>query len=285
MGVWSWDHLLDKWIDNITPGKPKRIQKMPPLRMASRNFRTTRTELSDDLQSIDNARMTAVINMELERLNFEIACLQKKKKHVAERTKIHVLLAGEESRRKQWTCGRFCREEHATHNDWIPANGSERILAIRLSTQAGPVNLMSIYSPTLCSISESKYQFYEEFDATISRIPKTEQLYLTLMQEWVLIMRHGLPVSDTMAWGKWMKMDRDYSSCAAIMNFPSQTLSLKTNHVANCPGYIPGQVIRTNLTSFSHRCPQHTLLPQRGLWHWFSMTPSDTYSQSPTQGA
>ena len=51
---------------------------MPALRMASWNFRTTRTELSDDLQSIDNARMTAVIDMELDRLNFEIACLQKK---------------------------------------------------------------------------------------------------------------------------------------------------------------------------------------------------------------
>ena len=61
-------------------------------------------------------------------------------------------------------------------------------------------------------------------------------------------MRHGVPVSDTMAWGTLMKMDRDYSSCATIMNCPSQTLSLKTNHVAKCLEYIPGQITGTNLT-------------------------------------
>ena len=54
-----------------------------------------------------------------------------------------------------------------------PTNGSECIL-----TQAGPVNLMSIYAPTLCSTPESQDQFYEELHAAISRIPKTEQLFL-----------------------------------------------------------------------------------------------------------
>ena len=58
------------------------------------------------------------------------------------------------------------------------ANGSELILAIRLSIQVGPVNHTSIYASTLCSAPESKDQFYEKFDAVISRSHKTEQLYM-----------------------------------------------------------------------------------------------------------
>ena len=48
-----------------------------------------------------------------------------------------------------------------------------------------------------------------------------------------------------------MNENGDYSSCVAIMNCPSQPLSLKTNHVAKCTGDIPGQVIGINLTSSS----------------------------------
>ena len=59
-----------------------------------------------------------------------------------------------------------------------PADGSERSLTTRLSTNAEPVNPTSVYAPTLCSTPESKDQFYEELDAAISRIPKTEQIYL-----------------------------------------------------------------------------------------------------------
>ena len=72
MGVWNLEHPLDKWIDNITPGKSNRIKKIPALRMASWNVRTMLTGLTDDLQSIDNARKTAVIDMELDRLNIDI---------------------------------------------------------------------------------------------------------------------------------------------------------------------------------------------------------------------
>ena len=70
---------------------------MPGLQMANRNVRTMRTELTDDLQSIDNAHKTTVIDMELDRLNTDIACLQETRlADSAERTAIHVLLAGEE---------------------------------------------------------------------------------------------------------------------------------------------------------------------------------------------
>ena len=39
-----------------------------------------------------------------------------------------------------------------------------------------------------------------------------------LMQEWEPIMKHGLHVLDTMAWGKMNEMARDFLSSAAIMD-------------------------------------------------------------------
>ncbi|XP_037774603.1 craniofacial development protein 2-like [Penaeus monodon] len=59
-----------------------------------------------------------------------------------------------------------------------PSTGSARILSLRLSTFSGPVNILSIYAPTLCSSAETKDQFYEELDTTIRDIPAMEQLYL-----------------------------------------------------------------------------------------------------------
>ena len=40
-----------------------------------------RTGLTDDLQSIDNALKTAVIDMELDRLNIDIACTYQREPH------------------------------------------------------------------------------------------------------------------------------------------------------------------------------------------------------------
>ena len=54
MGVWSLEHLLNKWINNITSDKSKRIKKMPSaLRMASWKFRIMRTGLTNDLELVD----------------------------------------------------------------------------------------------------------------------------------------------------------------------------------------------------------------------------------------
>ena len=56
-------------------------------------------------------------------------------------------------------------------------------------------------------------------------------------------MRHGLVVSETMDWG--IKMDRNYSSCAAILNSPSQTLSLK--HMSQRSGQLDFVITRRDL--------------------------------------
>ncbi|XP_037794156.1 uncharacterized protein LOC119589633 [Penaeus monodon] len=59
-----------------------------------------------------------------------------------------------------------------------PSSGTARILSLRPSTFSGPVNILSVHAPTLCSSAEIKDQFYEELDATIRDIPATDQLYL-----------------------------------------------------------------------------------------------------------
>ncbi len=56
--------------------------------------------------------------------------------------------------------------------------GTPRILSLHLSTSSGPVNILSIYAPTLCSSAETKDTFYDELETTIKEIPTTEHLFL-----------------------------------------------------------------------------------------------------------
>ena len=58
----------------MTPSKThKNKKKLPALRIASWNVRTMTAGLSDDLQQIDAARKTAIIDAELHRLDIDIA--------------------------------------------------------------------------------------------------------------------------------------------------------------------------------------------------------------------
>jgi len=139
------------------------------------------TGISDDLLQVDDTRKTAIINRELSKLNIDIAALQETR------------LPSDGSLKEQdytffWQ-GKSIEEprQHgvgfAVKNTLLPSiqppsGGSERILSLRLSTSSGPVNILSIYAPTLCSSSETKDQFYDELDAAISNIKASEQIYL-----------------------------------------------------------------------------------------------------------
>ena len=50
--------------------------KQPALRVATWNVRTMCAGISDDLQLINEARKTAIIDLELKRLNIDIAAIQ-----------------------------------------------------------------------------------------------------------------------------------------------------------------------------------------------------------------
>ena len=60
----------------------------------------------------------------------------------------------------------------------LPIAGTQCILALRLSTSAGCVTIISIYAPTLCSTPEVKDQFYEELYAAVGKAPEMENLLL-----------------------------------------------------------------------------------------------------------
>ncbi len=136
---------------------------------------------SDELQQVDDARKTAVINRELKRLDIDIAALQETR------------LPSSGSLREQdytffWQ-GKEPEEPRihgvgfAVRNSMLssiepPSGGTPRILSLHLSTSSGPVNILSIYAPTLCSSAETKDTFYDELETTIKEIPTTEHLFL-----------------------------------------------------------------------------------------------------------
>ncbi|XP_076469990.1 uncharacterized protein LOC143300280 [Babylonia areolata] len=126
----------------------------------------------------EHGRKTAIIDREL---NIDIAALQETR----------LPLSGSLKEQKHtffWQSKK--REEPRLHGVGFalrnsplscvepPHSGTARILALRLSTSSGPVNLLGIYAPTLCSSAETKDQFYEELETTIGDTPATEQLYL-----------------------------------------------------------------------------------------------------------
>ena len=139
------------------------------------------TGLSDDLQEIDDARTTAVINHELHRLGIDIATLQE----------IRLPDSGS-LREKHYTFfwqGKGVEERRepgvgfAIRSTLLPmvehsAGGTERILTLRLFTSVGFVNFVCTYAPTLRAAPEDKDQFDDQLDATTNRIPAFEHVYL-----------------------------------------------------------------------------------------------------------
>ncbi|XP_066021426.1 uncharacterized protein [Pocillopora verrucosa] len=55
---------------------------------------------------------------------------------------------------------------------------SERIMHIKLNTDLGPTNLLSVYAPTLTSSTDAKDIFYSQLDDAIKHIPNNEVLIL-----------------------------------------------------------------------------------------------------------
>ena len=59
-----------------------------------------------------------------------------------------------------------------------PAEGTERILSLRLQTSSGPISVISAYAPTLAFTAEAKGKFYDDLSAAIRRIPDRELLFI-----------------------------------------------------------------------------------------------------------
>jgi len=140
-----------------------------------------RPGLKDDLQAMDDARKTAVIDRELHRLNIDIAALQE--------TRLPESGSLKEEHYTFFWQGKGAEEvrEHgvgfAVRHALLrmikpPTDGTERILMLRLSSMQGPVNLVCVYAPTQQASAEVKDQFYESLDTVVNKIPETEHIYL-----------------------------------------------------------------------------------------------------------
>ena len=137
--------------------------------------------LSHALQQVDDARKTAIINDELKRLKIDIAALQETRLasngciresdytffwqgKAPEETRIHGV--------------GFAVKKSLLSSIEPPSEGSARLLSLRLTSTSGPVTIMSVYAPTLCSEEYTKEKFYEELDCAIKKLPTNEHLYL-----------------------------------------------------------------------------------------------------------
>ena len=182
-GAWSLESAsLTSGSLNRVPGKQRKTKtKSPALRLASWNVKSMRQGLTDDLQVMDDARKTAVIDRELHRLNIDIAALQE--------TRLPETGSLKEEHYTFFWQGKGTVEvrEHgvgfAVRHTLLrmiepPTDGTERIFTLRLSSMQGPVNLVCVYAPTLQASAEVKDQFYESLVTVVSNIPEAEHIYL-----------------------------------------------------------------------------------------------------------
>ena len=182
-GAWSLESasLTSGSLNRVQGKQRKKKTKSPALRLASWNVRTMRPGLTDDLQVMDDARKTAVIDRELHRLNIDIAALQE--------TRLPETGSLKEGHYTFFWQGKGTEEvrEHgvgfAVRHTLLrmiepPTDGTERIFTLRLSSMQGPVNLVCVYAPTLQASAEVKDQFYESLDTVVSKIPEAEHIYL-----------------------------------------------------------------------------------------------------------
>ncbi|XP_069161787.1 craniofacial development protein 2-like [Procambarus clarkii] len=137
--------------------------------------------LSENLQEVNDARKTAVINNELFRLQMDIVALQETR-----------LPATGSIRKKEFTFfwqGKPPKEvrEHgvyfAIRNRLLgsivpPTEGSAGIIKLQLHTAAGMASLINAYAPTMTSSTEAKDEFYDNLGLALRDIPQQEPVYL-----------------------------------------------------------------------------------------------------------
>ena len=76
LGAWGLWTTPDKRIVIIAPNKTKQKHEVPALKLNNWYVRIMTTGLSDNLQQVNDARKTALINKDLRRLQVDIIALQ-----------------------------------------------------------------------------------------------------------------------------------------------------------------------------------------------------------------
>ncbi|KAI8483145.1 hypothetical protein Bbelb_391640 [Branchiostoma belcheri] len=127
------------------------------------------TGFSEDLREIDNMRKTAIIDRELTRLDISIAALQEN---------LTFFWKGREPNEPRQHGVGFAVRNTLLAAVEPPTGGTERLLSLRLSTDAGHVNILSVYAPTLKSPKDKKDKFYEQLHEMVASCQKDEPLFL-----------------------------------------------------------------------------------------------------------
>ena len=154
---------------NPAPGRTKQRNKNkePALRLATWNVRTMCPGLSHVLQQVDDARKTAIINDELKRLKIHIAALQETRlasNGCIRESDYTFFWQGKAPEETRINGVGFAVKNSLLSSIEPPSEGSARMLSLRLTSTSGPVTIMSVYAPTLCSEEYTKDKFYEELD-------------------------------------------------------------------------------------------------------------------------
>ena len=149
--------------------------------MGTWNVRTMCPGLDEDLQKVNNARKTAIIDRELYRLNLDIVALQETRLSsfgsLKEKNYTFFWQGLEPEERRIHGVG-FAIRNTLLSSVEPPSQGTERILSLRLLTPVGYANIICIYAPTLSASQETKDIFYEQLDEKLKTIPTTEEIYL-----------------------------------------------------------------------------------------------------------
>ncbi|CAH2043894.1 unnamed protein product, partial [Iphiclides podalirius] len=126
-------------------------------------------------------RKTYNIDIELKRLNVDIAALQETRiEDEGSIREAHYTFfwKGKSSTENREHGVGFAIRNHLLNATETPIGVSERIMILRLNTKCGFVTLVSAYAPTLNSTPESKDQFYDWLEETIRGVHSTDRLYI-----------------------------------------------------------------------------------------------------------
>lgn len=137
--------------------------------------------LTTKLQQIDDARKTAVIDRELSRLSIDVTCLQETRladTGTLREANYSLFWQGKPPEEQRLHGVGFALKNTLLAFVELPIEGTERILALPMSTESGQANIISVYAPILCSPPEEKDAFYEALDEMISGFPNSEAIYL-----------------------------------------------------------------------------------------------------------
>ena len=147
--------IRDHWFHGTKQLEPKSSQRTS-FKLGYWNVWTMTTSLSASLQDIKDSRKTAVINDELKRLYVDIATFQEIRLADSGALKEKDYTFFWQGRRSNETTDHGVGS--AVRNSFLRmvepgSGGSERLLTFCLNSTTGPFTLISVYAPTLSTLT------------------------------------------------------------------------------------------------------------------------------------